>query len=76
MVTLGERDDQDDDHDHGHAHGDEHAGRNRKAAGGRDFLIAALDKGLEPPGIRARILKLRHADDCSWSAGPGGIERT
>ena len=59
--------DHDDDHDDDHAYGDEHGRRSGNAAGRRDVLITAFDKGPEAPGIRTRIFKLRHAHDFSCS---------
>jgi hypothetical protein len=64
---LGYGHDHDDDHDDDHAYGDEHGRRSGKAAGRRDVLITAFDKGPEAPGIRTRIFKLRHAHDFSCS---------
>ena len=64
---LGYGHDHDDDRDDDHADGDEHGRRSGKAAGRRDVLITAFDKGPEAPGIRTRIFKLRHADDFSCS---------
>jgi hypothetical protein len=64
---LGYGRNHDDDHDDDHAYGDENSRRSGKAAGRRDVLITAFDKGPEAPGICTRIFKLRHAHDFSCS---------
>src|SRR6266851_6468557 len=70
---LGQGHNNDHDRDDHQARHDQHGGRHRRAPRPRPrprhIIVAAFDKGPEPPGIRTRILlKLRHVHDFSWSA--------
>ena len=66
---LGHGHDDDHDRDDQYARDDQRGRRYARTPGPGSVFITAFDKGPETSGIRTRILlKLRHEDDCSWSA--------